>query len=554
MTRLGFGCRKRPSSLTGCDMPTRQIRKDIGYTTQTTRCKFALGLDADEARRREQRIKDLWTTAEARWRELNREDKRRFIWGDQPGLMTWARRLANGETTFALDPPSGPNYQVNLNSASLSFPTLTFVAADPDRLAAEKREFTDIALAAHIEEAKRRGYIPQNQANLIQANGTLHQQIDRRIEAIERDYFDPTQGHISDWGKGKQKTLRRVKALIADIELSKLDIAALDGIIGTFRNRPISKRTGKPLDADTCSDTITEFKEFLKWLDTLSGTGWELPAKFAFVSTRVHEIESEQEEAEPETFTIEQLATLNRFATPIERVFLYLGLNCAYGADQSGRLRIREVNLDADPPHIKRTRKKSGVTGRHLLWKPTQEAIRWAMKRHAAPQPEDFLLLNKSGQPYWRKTAGGNRAGDVPKLWRDLLTRVQKDEPDFPRHPFNSLRNTSADLVRQMAGEEMAQLQLTHKHQSPDRNMRRYTKKRVVKLFRVLSRLETKLEPVFSAASTPWVQPPKQYKPRKVDDQLMELHRQGLSPYKIAAKLGVSHMTVRRRLARQLPH
>ena len=30
----------------------------------------------------------------------------------------------------------------------------------------------------------------------------------------------------------------------------------------------------------------------------------------------------------------------NEYATPIERLFLLLGLNCAYGADQAGRLRI----------------------------------------------------------------------------------------------------------------------------------------------------------------------------------------------------------------------
>lgn len=543
-------------------MPTKQIRKDIGYATQTVRQKFAVGDNTAEAKRREQRIKDLYQSAEAQWIDNHRDEAkvRRFTWSDNGLAFDYAKRLAQGETVFQLQHPGtaefGNGYIHKMNLMMRMFPTLNFTPSDP-ALFAESERFADTALEHELAELKRRGIVPQQQTNLIQANGTLHQQLDRRMAVIEQDYFDPTLGHISDWGKGKQKTLRRIEAHIHDIELNQLNIAALDSIIGTFRNRPISKRTGKPLDAETCSDTITEFKEFLRWLDTLSGTGWELPAKFAYISTRVRPIEEEAEEKEPEIFTPEQLVILNRYATPIERIFFLLGINCSFGADQSGRLRIREIHLDADPPHIKRTRKKSGVTGRHLLWAPTQEAIRWALWKHADRRPEQFLLLNKSGLPYWRKTSGGNRASDIPKLWRYLIRRVRKDQPDFPAYPFNALRNTGADMVRQIGGQELAQLQLTHKHQSPDKNMRRYTRKRVAKLFRVLAHIEKKLAPVFAAAEQPWVKPAKVYKPKSIDNRIIELHREGLTPNKITAALAkegktLSHMTVRRHLKRLL--
>jgi hypothetical protein len=548
-------------------MPSSQIRKDLGYSTPTVRQKFALGTDPAEAKRREQRIRDLLESAEVQWRETHREvaQTRRFIWSDTPVAFEFAKQIAQGQTVFPLElyrvgingTPVGPDgyfdngYTSKLAMYQRLFPTLAFVPANSEAFAESKR-FSDIALAFETEQLKKRGLVPQAQRSLIQAQGTLHQQIDRYIhEVIEKDYFDQTEGHVSDSGVYFRNCLKRIRHHTTDIELSHLDIAALNSIVGTFRNRPVSRKTGDPLDAKTCSKTIGEFKRFLRWLDMLSGTGWELPPKFVFIETRVKEVETDDVEAEgTETYTPQQLAILNQHATPIERFFMLLGLNCAYGADQAGRLRIREIHLEDAEPQIRRVRRKKGIKGCHLLWKPTIDAIKWALEKHPDGRPESYVLLNKSGKPYWRKTAGGNRAHDIPNLWRNLQKRVQKSHPDFPRYPFNTIRNTSADLVRQMSNEEMSLLQLTHKHQSRDENLRRYTNPKIQALFGVLAELEKKLAPVFAASEQPWVRPAKVYKPKSIDPQIVALHQEGLSPYKIGERLGISHMTVRRKLKR----
>jgi len=76
--------------------------------------------------------------------------------------------------------------------------------------------------------------------------------------------------------------------------------------------------------------------------------------------------------------------------------------------------------------------------------------------------------------------------------------------------PFNSLRDTSADMVRQLVGEEVALLHLAHKHQSKDENLRRYTNPVRKKHFNALRRLERKLSVVFTASGdAPWVRPPR---------------------------------------------
>ena len=92
------------------------------------------------------------------------------------------------------------------------------------------------------------------------------------------------------------------------------------------------------------------------------------------------------------------------------------------------------------------------------------------------------------------------------------MKRVRVDHPDFPWLPFNSLRDKSANMVRQLAGEEVASLHLAHKHQSKDENLRRYTNPVRKPHFKALRRVERRLSVVFTAAGdAPWVQPTKNY-------------------------------------------
>lgn len=85
------------------------------------------------------------------------------------------------------------------------------------------------------------------------------------------------------------------------------------------------------------------------------------------------------------------------------------------------------------------------------------------------------------------------------------MKRVRVDFPEFPVLPFNSLRDTSANMIRQVAGEEVASLHLAHKHQSKDENLGRYTNPVRKRHFRAIRVLERKLESVFAAAGpTPW--------------------------------------------------
>ncbi len=258
----------------------------------------------------------------------------------------------------------------------------------------------------------------------------------------------------------------------------------------------------------TASNLIGELSRFFNWLHRSPEWDWRKPLDYDEISHRPIELESdlEVEAREIPTYTVDQLRILYRHATPLERLLLVLGINCAYGADQAGRLKAREIHEKNGVCYIKRIRRKQKVRGIHRLFKVTSEGLRWAI-RGREDQPQAFVLVNGRGNPLWRKTKGGRRCRDIPNAWNRLLDRVcaaeRMEGREFPRHGYNTLRDTSADMIRRIAGGEVASAHLTHKHQSADKNLRRYSNVPWKTVFKAQRRLEKKLVVVFEDVEEP---------------------------------------------------
>ena len=74
-----------------------------------------------------------------------------------------------------------------------------------------------------------------------------------------------------------------------------------------------------------------------------------------------------------------------------------------------------------------------------------------------------------------------------------------------------------------------------------------------VEYFRVLRRLEQKLQPVFDAAgNAPWSEQRKNYIGRSKIKEIIELRSQGVKIAEIARKIGVSSSTIYRHLPQDL--
>ena len=283
---------------------------------------------------------------------------------------------------------------------------------------------------------------------------------------------------------------------------------------------------------------------------------WRKPEDFELIKKqpRENDEDSEKESQPIPTWKQAELKTLWEYALPLERVLILLGLNCAYGADQAGRLRIHHVKFrdtEDQISFIHRIRRKKKTLSVHALWGNTVEGLKWAIARR--PESEhDHVLLNQNGNPYWRLTKGSNRAQDIPNIWSRLLNRIQKDDAEFRRLPFNSLRDTSGDFVRQLAGGETASLHLAHKHQTDDENLGRYTNPPRGRHDEALLLLEEKLASIFADVADPF---PAEMKKIQSEGQvpnislgkirrIRKLFSQGYKRAKIAEVVGVSKQTV----------
>ena len=522
----------------------RGYQRNLGRLLQGGQPKFYLGHDRELATQRLARIAALWEVVE----ELHASGKR-------PGLPTWdpehlemAKALAKGEAPQIgkgdYEPPEDYYRRVNQVAVRLeakvepAHPFLYDTGRDDirARLGEDRDKLTTGARGDHG------GREPTGQA--------LHQALRAYQGYVEREYRD-ADGTISDNGKTKVTQIRAIMAYVPDADLADLDFSGSDEIFGIFRRRPASKRYGTPMARKSCTNYIGELGRFFRWLHLSGEFRWRKPEDFDLIRRTPRELDedSEKEAADIPVWTVAQLKVLNEYATPIERIFLLPGLNCAYGADQAGRLRVGHLHLkDEGLSYIRRVRRKKKTRSIHLLWGQTADGLRWALgRREPRPSDTDILLLTGKGLPYWRKTRNGNRAHAIPRLWDDLLKRVLRHHPDFPRLPFNSLRDTSADMIRRLAGEEVASLHLAHKHQSKDENLGRYTNPVRKRHFRALRRLERKLGLVFSAAGdAPWAERAKIYMGISKTKQVLELRERGVSPSRIAEELGISVASVHR--------
>jgi transposase len=388
-----------------------------------------------------------------------------------------------------------------------------------------------------------------------QATGqTLHQALRAYQEHVRHEYRVGTDG-ITDNGKSKIDQIKSVLSYVPDVDLATLDYRGCDEVFGVFRRRPVSKRYGLPMTRKSCTNLIGELGRFFLWLHTSPAWAWRRPEDFDLIKRTPRELDEDVERmaASVPTWTVEQLAVLNQYALPLERVFFLLGLNCAYGADQAGRLRIPHLHLSEEegkPSYIRRIRRKKKVLAMHLLWPQTVTAMKWALERRKGQKNDkDFLLLTDTGLPYWRQTKGGNRAQLIPNLWKRLLDRVRKDHPDFPRLPFNSLRDTSCDMIRSIAGEETASVHVAHKHQSRDENLGRYSNPVRRRHFKALRALAKKLQPVFAAAGPEPFQPgPRSSIGLAKVKQIQDFYAEGMPIMEIARRLDVSQGTVYRHI------
>jgi hypothetical protein len=334
------------------------------------------------------------------------------------------------------------------------------------------------------------------------------------------------------------------------LDIGELNTSVCDSIIDFFTARP-KTRHGKPLELSSAMNFVKTIRGFFKWLNKTNQFEWDMPDKFdvreilSYTQDDIYEKEVKRQKFEHFTISLEHLKILAEYGTPIERLYFFLALNCAFGSDQLGRLQTTWIDLTRG--RIDGERFKAGTESRHELWKICVEGLKWYMDEFR--RKKGLLFLTDKGDAVYHHTVTGNVLDGFSRRWSDLIRRIRKDLPDFPKYSFGKIRKTAATEILRLAGPDTASMLLAHKTISDDELLGRYAKNHWEKLFNAQRQLEIELKEVFLAAGPAPFQPrPKTYIGLHKDNQIIELWNSGNSARQIAKILDVSRSTVYKHL------
>jgi hypothetical protein len=378
------------------------------------------------------------------------------------------------------------------------------------------------------------------------AQGTLFAAMDA-FGAIQKQMYTET-----EHGKKQAERLDFLKRHLTDCPLATFNNEAIDRVRTIIKGRPLTKR-GRPCSVDFAKSLVKILNAFVDWLDG-SSLGWAKPRGYRVKPVKIRRTmgENATRHRKP-VYTRGQLITLYQYATPLERVCLLLALNCAFGAGELATLWIEEIRLDHEHEEygkvgnwIMRDRHKSSAYGEWRLWIETVAGIKWYRQRHNKKDTGPLLLVG--GEPI-TFTEGGNRSQYFASMMTRLVTRIRKDQPDFPRLSFNKLKKTSSTLVRRLASAEVASLHTSHGEVCDDPLLSCYANADFRPVFKAQRRLRKYLTPMFEVVPDPFPAEAKRHNPsislamiRKIKEM-----RAKKIPYKtICQELGVSMDTVRR--------
>jgi hypothetical protein len=554
--------------------PQGRYRPYLGYRIDGKQQRFNLGTDKVEAERRMNRLYELWQENVV----VNGEE----VWS--PLALDFAKDVAKGKRKIEYpfqhrfleaDDPAA-EYAQMLNVDRQRFPSLDLLPTDLALYSAGV-DSNERLVGNEVQQLQDRlqelgAMSTKNRLPEKLVAGNLHEALDAYADDDVRPHnVWPGSNRLKQSGHRRLEMIERFKERHRDIPLSMLGPDACKEMIRFWCRRPPKKnrKTGRfdlpPIAISSARHHRKELDRFFRWLDATERFGWPLPRGFRQIDRSIGE--TEDEFAQPlsviqnDTYTVDELATLNRNATPVERIVLYVGLNCGMGAAELGRIRAHDILLfhkhefaetlnfsstDEDC-FIRYLRPKTKVFGEWLLWPETVQMMRWGLER-SDRIGSDLLFVSEGGRPWYNEQHNKNPQAKFTNLFNRIIERTRKSDANFRRLPFGTLRDTLPNILRTRHSSEMASLCLAHGSTfRGDKLIDCYTNKPFGRFHDLMRTAREYVAPVFEAApENPAEKPVEQYTPLAVRERMQVMIGEGVSVTKIARECGVSTSTIYR--------
>lgn len=315
-----------------------------------------------------------------------------------------------------------------------------------------------------------------------------------------------------------------------DFPLLALDFNKCDELISFWKNRPtFTKNVDSETESTdryihkTARQILAELDRFFDWLDFRGGFGWSKPRHFDNIDRTVTKDpvkRSIKNLISKPTFSLEELSKINMECDPLQRMLLYFGLNCAFGASEVGRLEFDDLylrkanplehcwhnqNYKADPSEswVAFLRPKTGVAGCWWLFPETVDAIEAWLK--VRPKTDvQRIVVSEVGTSLYRDKSKNAQSG-FGNQWRAFLKRVIKKHPALSDGksirllPFGTLRDQLPDWAVGNGESESGSIALAHGCPFKDDLLTCYSNRPFPRMFDVQRRYREFLEPVFDA-------------------------------------------------------
>ncbi len=166
-------------------------------------------------------------------------------------------------------------------------------------------------------------------------------------------------------------------------------------------------------------------------------------------------------------FTPAELRTLYAHANEQQRLYLLLGLNCAFTQKDIATLAADDLVLGVAPviDRIRHKTRGAAIRGRWGLWQETANLLKARMAT-TPKNPDGLALLTSEGRPV---VDDANDSDSVALTWARLFKSLDRrrlageDIPPVRRLPFKTLRKTASDTILRLSGSEaVQQLMLAH--------------------------------------------------------------------------------------------